>query len=140
LTVDEEYGLHRGTVRAKGSLTIVTPNASVSVVDGEVTVAFDHTSATTTVEVFDDEAEVHGADDFAVTVPAGQMVRITAGTVTDPSPIVAEDVVAARLAPAVGGNERNLPAIVVAVASASVLLGLLVVRRARTLVFASGRD
>lgn len=140
LTVGDEFRLHRGTVRAKGTLTIVTANASVRVVDGELTVAFDHTSATTTVEVFDDEAEMRGADDRAVAVPAGQMVRIAADSVTGPTPIVAEGVAAARHAPAVRTSERNLPAIVAAVAWASVLLGLLVVRRARALAFASGRD
>jgi hypothetical protein len=140
LAVGDVLGLRRGTVRGRGSLTITTTDASVRVDDGEVTVAFDDTSGTTTVEVVDDGVEVRVANDRVVTVPAGQMVRIAAAAVTDPVPIGAGEISAARAAPVHGATNRNVPAIVVAIASACVLAGLLFVQRARALVLAAAPD
>jgi hypothetical protein len=140
LDVGDDLGLRRGTLRARGSLTIVTTDASVRVDDGEVTVAFDDTSGTTTVEVVDDGVEVRVANDRVMTVPAGQMVRVVAAAVTDPVPIGAGEISAARGAPAPGASHRNVPAMVVAIASACVLAGLFFVRRARALVFAPAPD
>ena len=135
LVLGDALGLRTGTVRARGTLTIVTTNALVRVTDGELTVAYDSLSGTTTVEVTDDDAEVRGTNEAPVVVPAGQSVRVGAdGLTTDPAPIAVDAIAASRVAPA-GRAESNLPYLVVAVASACVLIGLLASRRARRLIF-----
>jgi adhesin HecA-like repeat protein len=140
LAIGDLLDVRRGTVRARGTLTIVTANAMVRVGEGELTVAFDQVSGITTVEVTDDEAEVRAPDDRLVTVPAGQMVRVAAdGTTSEPAPFVSDVIAAARVSPA-GSSQRNLPALVVAIASACVLAGLLVVRRSRGLLFRVSAD
>jgi hypothetical protein len=137
LVVGDSLGLRTGTLRARGTLTIVTTNAVVRLTDGELTVAYDARSGTTTVEVTDDDAEVRGTNDEPVAVPSGQTVRVGAdGVTTDPAPISVDDVSAARRASAAGRDSSNLPQLVVAFASACVLVGLVASRRARRLLFA----
>jgi hypothetical protein len=135
VALGDSLGLRNGTLRARGALTIVTANALVRVNDGELTVAYDQLSGTTTVEVTDDGAEVRGTNDEPVAVPAGQMVRVGAdGDATDPAPIVADVIAAARVAPSPRAGDSNLPYVVTAIASACVFAGLLMSRRARALL------
>lgn len=137
LVVGDTLGLRTGTLRARGTLTIVTANALVRVTDGELTVAFDAQSGTTTVEVTDDDAEVRGTNDDPVAVPSGQSVRVGAeGVSTEPAPISVDDIAAARVAPVGRDDDSNLPQVVVGFASACVLVGLVASRRARRLLFA----
>ena len=134
LVLGDALGLRTGTLRARGTLTIVTHNAHVRVTDGELTVAYDSLSGTTTVEVTDDAAEVRGTNEDPVLVPSGQSVRVgNDGLTSDPATIAVDVISAARVAPA-GRNESNLPYLVVAAASACVLIGLLASRKARRLI------
>lgn len=135
LVLGDALGLRTGTLRARGTLTIVTHNAHVRVTDGELTVAYDSLSGTTTVEVTDDAAEVRGTNEDPVLVPSGQSVRVgNDGLTSDPAPIAVDVISAARVAPAGRNDESNLPYLVVAVASACVLIGLLASRKARRLI------
>ena len=135
LVLGDALALRAGTLRARGTLTIVTTNALVRLTDGELTVAYDSQSGTTTVEVTDDGVEVRGAGDEPVAVPSGERVRVSAdGLTTDPAPITADETAAARVSPASTRREGNLPYVVVAFASACVLIGLLASRRTRRLI------
>ena len=98
LVLGDALGLRTGTLRVRGTLTIVTTNALVRVTDGELTVAYDSLSGVTTVEVTDDDAEVRGTNEDPVVVPSGQSVRVAAdGLTTDPAPITVDAIAAARV-------------------------------------------
>jgi hypothetical protein len=133
-----------GTVRVRGSLTVATANATATVSDSEMTVAYDDTSGITTIEVTDRAAAVRGVgDDRDQSVPAGQMVRVGSdGRATSPQATAAgfggDVIAAARIAPETVGREssgeRALPYLVMIAATACLLVavsGLILPRRAR---------
>ena len=140
LRVGDVLGLRVGTVRVRGSLTVVTAGAQSSVRDSEMTVAYDDQSGITTIEVTDRQAAVRGNNDAAdQLVPAGQMVRVgTDGLATTPQPISPDEITAARVAPAreqASAGERALPYLVMIAAAAGLLVGvsgLMGSRRSRT--------
>ena len=135
LRIGDRLDLRVGTVRARGSLMIVTANAQSTLRESEMTVAYDQ-SGITTIEVTDNEAVVRGINDGAdQRVPAGLMVRVGSdGIATTPQPISPEQIIAARVAPAGerdSARERVFPYFVTIAAAVCLLFGLIGSRRTR---------
>jgi hypothetical protein len=134
LRLGDVLALRVGTVRVRGSLTVATASAESSVRDSEMTVAYDHQSGITTVEVTDRDAVVRGNHDRAdQRVPAGQMVRVGADGLastpqaTDSQSTGLDATIAARVAPAGEQElprERALPYLVMIAAAAGLLVGV----------------